>query len=305
MKPRRYGPFPYVPITQRPKLSWPKGERVALWVIPNIEFFGLDDPMPGDSLERAPRDKAKIPDVRHWALREYGNRVGIWRIMDVLSRHNIRATVALNSNICDHQPQIVEQGKKLGWEFMGHCQENMVRLNEVPPDQERKVIADTLGRIAQATGKKPVGWLGAGLAESWNTLDHLIAEDCLYVAEWVCDDQPFVMNVEGKPLVSIPYSYETNDSPAFYRHKGSTQDFETMMRQQFDTLYREGADSGRVMAIALHPYVMGVPHRIGALDRALDYICSHPDVWLATGEEIVRYYLESPNAAEHRKALGG
>lgn len=304
MKPRSYGPFRYVPIMQRPKLTWPNGERVALWVIPNIEFFGLDDPMPGDSLERPPRDKAKIPDVRHWAIREYGNRVGIWRIMEVLSRYGIRATVALNSKICDHQPQIVEEGMKLGWEFMGHCQENMVRTNEVPADQERQLIHDTYARIEKATGKRPVGWLGAGLAETWNTLDHLIAEGGLYVAEWLCDDQPFIMDVDGKRIVSIPYSYETNDSPHFYRHKGSTEDFETMMCRQFDTLYREGAESGRVMAIALHPYVMGVPHRIGALDRALEYICSHEGVWRATGQEIVRHYLEAPGAAEHRKALG-
>ena len=292
MNPSRYGPFPYVPITQRPKLTWPNGARVALWVIPNIEFFGLDDPMPGDSLERLPRGVAKIPDVSHWALREYGNRVAIWRIMDVLSRYGVRATVALNSEICDYQPQIIEAGMKLGWEFMGHCQENMVRLNEVPAEREKQVIHDTLARIAKATGKKPVGWLGAGLAETWNTLDYLIEENCMYVSEWVCDDQPFLMDVNGKRLASIPYTYEANDSPFFYRHKGETVDFENLMKRQFDVLYREGAESGRVMAIALHPYVIGVPHRIGALDSALKYICSHDGVWLATGEEIVRHYLK-------------
>lgn len=293
MKPSRYGPFPYLPITRRPKLTWPNGARLAVWIIPNIEFFGLDDPMPGDALERIPREQSRIPGVRAWAQREYGNRVGIWRIMEILSRHGVRATVALNSEICDHQPEIIEAAMNLGWEFMGHNQTNVLRLNEVTPERERQVIHETLARIAKATGKKPVGWLGSGLAETWNTLDHLIEENCLYVADWVCDDQPFLMHLNGKRLVSIPYSYEINDAPMFYRNKVSTEEFETMMRRQFDVLYREGAESGRVMAICLHPYVIGVPHRIGTLDSALTYIRSHAGVWFATGEEIVRHYLES------------
>src|SRR5690349_11638657 len=136
MQPRRYGPFPYVPITQRPRWTLPGGARLALWVIPNIEFFGLDDPMPGNHNERISRERAKIPAVRAWAQREYGNRVGIWRVMDVLDRHGIRGTVALNSDICDHQPQIVEAAMARGWEMMGHNQTNAVRLNEMPPDRE-------------------------------------------------------------------------------------------------------------------------------------------------------------------------
>ena len=122
MTPRRYGPLAYVPITRRPKLTWPGGARVALWVNPNIEFFGLDDVMPGNLNERVPREHAGIPNVRNWAVRDYGNRVGIWRIMEVLSRYGIRASAALNSEVCDHHPEIIEEAGRLGWELIGHDQ---------------------------------------------------------------------------------------------------------------------------------------------------------------------------------------
>jgi allantoinase len=293
MKPSRYGPFPFVPITQRPRYALPNGARVALWVIPNIEFFGLDDPMPGNNNERIPRSSALIPAVRAWSQREYGNRVGIWRIMEVLDRYGIRGTVALNSDICDNQPQILEAVMQRGWEMMGHNQTNAIRLNEMPPEKEAESIRATLDRIEQATGKRPKGWLSSGLSETWNTLDALVDAGVDYVADWTCDDQPFFMNVGGKRLVSIPYSFEINDAPMFYYNKVSTADFETMIKQQFDVLYREGAESGRVMAICLHPFIIGVPHRIGALDRALEYIRSHDDVWCATGEEIVSHWRSS------------
>jgi allantoinase len=116
MRPRRYGPLQYVPITRRPKLAWPGDARVALWVNPNIEFFGLDDVMPGNLNERVPREHAEIPNVRNWAVRDYGNRVGIWRIMEVLTRYGIRASAALNSEVCDHHPEIIEEAGRLGWE---------------------------------------------------------------------------------------------------------------------------------------------------------------------------------------------
>ena len=293
MKPSRYGPFPYVPITDRPRYVLPDDARVAVWVIPNIEFFGLDDPMPGVHNERIPREAAKIPNVRAWAQREYGNRIGIWRVMEVLDNYGIRGTVALNSEICNHQPQIIEATMKRDWELMGHNQTNAIRLNEMPAEAELGAIRATLDTIEQATGKRPIGWLSSGLSETWNTLDYLIDCGVEYIADWVCDDQPFRMNVAGRQLVSIPYSYELNDAPMVYNNKASTDDFEQMIKRQFDVLYREGADNGRVMAICLHPFIIGVPHRIGALDSALKYIRSHDRVWYATGGEIIKHYLES------------
>ena len=231
--------------------------------------------------------------VPAFAIRDYGARVGIWRIIETLERYDIRGTAALNSNVCDAYPQIIEETVKLGWEFMGHNQTNTRRLNEIAADDEAQVIRSTLERIKLATGKKPAGWLGSGLQETWNTLAHLVAEGCRYVADWVNDDQPYRMEVNGKPLVSIPYSTEINDLPAFIKHSRTAEEFDVMIRRQFDVLYREGSSSGRVMAIALHPYIIGVPHRIDALNSALGYICRHENVWLATGSEIAAHYLSS------------
>jgi peptidoglycan/xylan/chitin deacetylase (PgdA/CDA1 family) len=153
MTPRRCGPLAYVPINRRPALAWPSGARVALWVNPNVEFFGLDDVMPSNLNDRVPRDQAKIPNMRNWALRDYGNRIGIWRLMEVLSRHGIRASAALNSEVCDHHPEIIEEGGKLGWEWIGHNQTNAMRLTEMDPAGERAAIRTTIDRIRHAPGR--------------------------------------------------------------------------------------------------------------------------------------------------------
>src|SRR3989475_1628247 len=289
MNPSRYGPFPYTPITRRPKIVWPNGARVALWVIPNIEFFPLNERMP----DSPGGSGGLLPDVIAWSTSDYGNRVGVYRLMEVMQRYRVRGTVALNSEICDEHPEIIDEAKRLGWEFMGHNQSNVRRLNTLPAGTERDVVRATLDRISAAAGRKTAGWMGSALQETWNTLDHLVEYGCKYVADWVNDDQPYLMNVGGKRLCSIPYSTEINDLPQIIRAGRSSDEFELMIRRQFDTLYREGAQSGRVMAIWLHPFVIGVPHPLGALGSALAYILRHEGVWRATGSEIIEHYLAS------------
>jgi allantoinase len=288
VEPRRYGPFPYTPITRRPKIQWPNGARVALWVIPNIEFFPLNERMP----DSPGGSGGLIPDVIAWSARDYGNRVGVHRLMDVMQRCKVRGTVALNSEICDEHPEIIDEAKRLGWEFMGHNQSNVRRLNTLPAGTEREVVRATLDRISAAAGRKTAGWMGSALQETWSTLDHLVEYGCKYVADWVNDDQPYVMTVGGKRICSIPYSTELNDKVAIEYHHVTPDEFDRMIRRQFDVLYREGERSGRVMAIAIHPYIIGVPHRIDAFESALKYVTSKPGVWLATGEEIVDHYLK-------------
>ncbi len=284
-----YGPFDYSPIISRPVLKWPNGARVALWVIPNIEFFSLAERVP----QQAGGVSNPVPDVPAWAVRDYGNRVGVFRLMEVMVRHGVRGTVALNSDLCAKHPQILAEARRLDWEFMGHNQSNTWRLNDIKPEAEPDLIRSTLETIETATGTRPRGWLGSGLAETWNTVDLLAENGCLYVADWVNDDQPYLMNLEkDRRLVSVPYSLELNDKPAFEKFHRTADEFREMICRQFDTLYREGEKSGRVMAIALHPYIIGMPHRIGALDAALAYIKGHSDVWCATGGEIARHYLQ-------------
>jgi len=298
MDPRPYGPFAYTPINRRPRIVWPNGARVALWVIPNIEFHALD--------EKTPDGTGKIPDVAAWSRFDYGNRIGVFRIMDVLAKYGIRGTVALNADVCDQHPEIIRACQDLDWEFMGHCETNTKWLGLAPSEAEgRRIVLDTVSRIERATGRKPKGWLGAGLDEDWHSLDHFVEAGLIYVADWVNDDQPYVMDAGGSNgsndangrqgrLVSIPYTLELNDRPVFRRNLHTPEAFAAMIKRQFDVLYREGAESGRVMAIALHPNLIGVPFRIAALDEALAYVCRHEGVWLATGSEIVEHYLAGP-----------
>ena len=294
MKPAKYGPFPYSPITRRPKLSWPNGAHLALWVIPNIEFFALDEKVPA----AAGGSNAPVPDIPAWAVRDYGNRVGVFRMMHTMHRYGVRGTVALNSEVCLHHPEIIEEGNRLGWEWMGHNESNTRRLNALAPGEEPRVIKTALDTIAKVAGKRPVGWLGSGLQETWDTLDLLAENGVDYVADWVNDDQPYEMKLDGgRTILSLPYSHDINDKPAFEHHHLTAVQFQEMICRQFDVLYREGAESGRVMAICLHPYITGVPHRIDALDAALKYISGHPHVWKATGMEIARAYREQIKAA--------
>jgi peptidoglycan/xylan/chitin deacetylase (PgdA/CDA1 family) len=179
---------------------------------------------------------------------------------------------------------------------MGHNESNTRRLNEIKSEEEEGVVRNTIATIEKASGQKVKGWLGSGLQETWNTLGYLADNGLDYVADWVNDDQPYVMALDdGRSLMSIPYSVELNDKPAYEHRHVTPPEFQAMICRQFDVLWRESEKSGRAMAIALHPYITGVPHRIGALDAALEYISRHEGVWLATGAEI---------AAAGRKALG-
>jgi len=290
MEPNDYGPYPYSPINRRPKWKWPNGARLAIWVAPNLEFFPLTRPLAANPMAKTPE---KAPTIRTWGVRDYGNRVGVFRLMDLLTKYGIRATASLNADVCDQHPQIVEDAVKLGWDFLAHNRTNSVWLSAIPPDEERDFIRYCTERVMRATGKRPQGWLSSAMDETWNTLDHLAAENFLYVADWVNDDQPYRMQAGGREIIYLPYSYEVNDNAQIVSRFASIDDFELMIKRTFDVLYREGEDSARVMAICLHPFISGVPHRIAGLDAAFRYICGHNDVWWATGEEIVRAYLAS------------
>ncbi|HXG51543.1 MAG TPA: polysaccharide deacetylase family protein [candidate division Zixibacteria bacterium] len=285
---RRYD---YSPIFARPKIEWPGGARIALWVAPNIEYFHFDMPIRGSG-------SARVPDVPGYTLRDYGSRVGVFRIMEVLDRHGIRASVLLNAEVCERHPPIIEQGNRRGWEWLGHGLTNSVSMADYPADQEREVIHRVKEIIASATGKPPKGWLGPGLGETFDTPDHLAAEGFEYVCDWGCDEQPVPMRVKSGRMIVVPYELGINDIRVFLRENRSAEEYCRMVCDQFDTLYRDSRNGGRVLCLPLHPFVIGIPHRIQYLDRALEYICSHEGVWRATGWEIAdwyyRHYYEDP-----------
>ena len=277
--------YPYWPLPDRPAIRWPNEARIAFWVIPNIEHFRFDKP----NSDAVPTGQ---PDIPSFAQRDYGPRVGIWRMMDVLDKYHLRATVALNADVCRFYPQIIDAGVERGWEWMGHGVTNSIRMTALDEATERETIRGVVETIAERTGARPSGWLGPGLSETVHTPDFLAEAGITYVADWCADDQPFPMRVKTGRMISVPYSQELNDIPVFTRKGLTAAQFCQMICDQFDVLYAEGATSGRVMAIALHPYLTGHPFRSKWLDRALEHITEHDKVWLTTGGEIASWYYE-------------
>jgi allantoinase len=284
--PQEHDRFPYSPIIDRPALRWPNGARVAVWVIPNIEHFLFD--RPSTSITQA--TTRLTPDVLNYSWRDYGVRVGVFRMMDVMHKHGFRGTVALNSEVCRHYPRIIEEGRKLNWEWMGHGTTNSMLFDKQTEDEERALIREVVKTIAAGTGKAPRGWLSPALSETHCTLDLLAEAGIEYVGNWVNDEQPYPMRVKSGAMISMPYSAELNDIPAMLEHHKSGEQFAQMIRDQFDVLYEDGAKTGRVMSICLHPFLIGHPHRSKYFDQALAHIKSRQEVWLATGSEIVDYY---------------
>jgi allantoinase len=285
--PAEHNRFEYSAIVDRPRLSWPNGARVALWVIPNIERFLFD--RPSTRLTTLPVN----PDVLNYSWRDYGVRVGVWRMMEVMEKYAVKGTVALNSDVCRHYPRIIEEGKKLGWEWMGHGTNNSTLISNQSEAEERALIKDVVGTITKSVGKAPRGWLSPALSETVRTLDILAENGVEYVGNWVNDDQPYPMRVKKGSMISMPYSVETNDIPALLDLHQSPEVFGQMICDQFDVLYEDGAKTGRVMSICLHPFLVGYPHRSKYFARALDHVTSRQEVWVTTGSEIVDWYKKT------------
>ena len=281
--------YEFSPIVDRKPFKLPKGARVALWLGVNIEYFDIG----GTDFGGAGSFNVPPPNVFDFAARDYGNRIGIWRLMRLLDNHDMKASVLLNSDVCEHNPIIVEEGKKRGWEFLGHGTSNSVLLGGMDEAEQGEIIRTTLEVIEKAAGERPKGWLGPALQETFNTPDILAEAGIKYLCDWCCDDQPFPMNVKKGSLISVPYTLDLNDIPAFLYHHMTPEQFCQMIKDQFDTLYREGSEQARVMCIALHPFLIGHAYRIGWLDKALAYIKGHEDVWFTTAGEIAEWYYEN------------
>lgn len=281
--------FDYSPIVDREKLEMPNGARVAVWVIPNVEHFDFDKP----STSITPVTAHLRPDVLNYAWRDYGVRVGIWRMMEIMERNGFKASVTLNSEVCRHYPRFIEAGNELGWEWLGHGRSNSELINGQNEEEERKIIKEVVDTIREGTGMAPRGWLGPALTESHATPDILAENGIEYLCDWCNDDQPYKMNVNKGSMISVPYSIEVNDIPAFL-DKGMTGDqFYQMIVDQFDVLYEEGDSSARVMAICLHPFLIGQPFRAKYLDKALKYIAQRNEVWITQGGEINDWYRQN------------
>jgi peptidoglycan/xylan/chitin deacetylase (PgdA/CDA1 family) len=277
---------PFSAIVDRPALSLPNGARLAVWTIVNVEEWSIERNMPRTVLP-PPYGQPLLPDLPNWCWHEYGMRVGFWRIHEALSRLGLKATFAINGSVCTSYPRVAEAGLKAGWEFMGHghIQRPMHHLED-----QKQQIAAALDAIKAFTGKKPRGWESPGLTETYDTIDWLAEAGIEYVADWVLDDQPCMIRTAHGPMVSVPYTVEMNDIAMMVLQNHPSEEWLRRGIDQFDRLYLEGEKSARVMAISGHPYITGVPHRIGYLETLYEYILQRPGVLMWTGEQILDWY---------------
>ena len=277
----------YSPIIDRPPITWPGGARVAFWVSPNVEHYEY---RPAPDGKRDPYPRSPHPDIQQYAYYDYGNRVGFWRMLEVLDKYAVRCTVSLNLGVLDHFPEIKAAMIERDWEYMSHGVYNTQYITTLSETEERNFIADNIASLASHTGKRLKGFFGPSFTGTERTPDLLAEAGILYHCDWVHDDQPVPIKVDSGRLISVPYSAEINDGVVLRTYCDGDY-FARICMAQFDQLYREGADSGRVMCIALHPFLIGQPHRAQHLDRALDYILSHDGVWATTADEVAEYYL--------------
>jgi len=277
---------PYQANVDRPRLTLPGKKRVAVWVILNVEEWQIENPMPRTVLP-PPMGQPLLPDVPNWSWHEYGMRAGFWRQWKALVNRDIPTTLAINGHVCQSYPRVAQAALEAGWEFMGHghLQGPMHKL-----DNQAEAIAQAVKAIKEFTGKAPRSWESPGLTETAETLDLLHAAGIEYVADWVIDDLPETIETPTGPMTTIPYTVETNDITVYALQHHRSDEFLTRGRDQFDRLYAEGADNARVMAISIHPYITGVPHRIKYLEALLDYVQDHDQAVFMTASEIGDWY---------------
>ncbi len=280
-------PFSYRPAVGRPRLELPGGARVAVWIGLNIEHYPFGRP----ALSITPATAGLPIDPMNHGWRDYGVRVGVWRVMEVLDRLGIRASVLLNSEVCHRYPAIVEAGRERDWAWLAHGRDNATLQTGMSREDEREYLREVVETIERGVGRRPRGWLGPALTETEHTPELLAELGLTYVCDWCNDDEPYPLDVDG--MISVPYAIEHNDIPLLIDKGLTGPEFGQVLTDQFDVLYEEGATSGKVMAIPLHPFLVGQPFRITYLQRALEHIAAHEHVWLATSDEIAEWYLGS------------
>ncbi|WP_421996727.1 polysaccharide deacetylase family protein [Reyranella sp.] len=281
--------YDYAPYPLRPKLDWPRHARVAFFVTLHLEYWEL---VPDEGSHRDPRFVGEfgsfVPDYRTWTQREYGNRAGIFRVLDVLDRYQIRAGVAVNALAAERYPYLIEQCARRRYEFIGHGHSaNRMITSKMSEAEEKAEIQHALDAVETAAGVRPTGWLGQDYGESQRTPGLLADAGLDYVVDWPNDDQPYLMKV-GRPFVSLPNQPEWDDVQQLWLRRIPTPRYPDIVGEAFERLHHEG---GQVFNLSIHPWVMGVPHRIKYLDEALRRIERFGNVWHATPGEVAKHYM--------------
>lgn len=290
--------YDWVPIVKRRPLAWPGGKRLAVIVTLNCEHWDLvkdttgpyyaggppmlPDPLPGN-----------VADYPNFTWREYGQRVGAWRLFRVFEEAGVPLSVTINAKTALERPELVDHARARGWELVAHNYEQGELLTRHVFDEaaERAVIAATLEVYERAVGRKARGWLSSSLRSTPRTPEILAEHGLTFFCDYMNDDQPYLVRTARGPIVNVPYSIEINDFTFFHRRAMTTWDAARMLKDNFDELYAEAAATGLLMNIGLHPHVSGHPHRMPCFREFLAHAKGYDDVWWATREQIADWYL--------------
>ena len=284
--------YDYSPFPLRPKLNWPRNARVAWFVVLHLEYWELQ---PDETSYKDPRYVGEygsfVPDYRTWTQREYGNRVGIFRVLDVLDRYQIHAGVAVNALAAERYPFLIEQFKKRKYEFIAHGHSaNRMITSKMSEAEEKTEIASSIAAVEKATGVRPTGWLGQDYGESTRTPGLLAEAELDYVLDWPNDDQPYPMKVGSRKFVSLPNQPEWDDVQQLWLRRIPTTRYPEIVGEAFELLHHEG---GQVFNLSIHPWLMGMAHRIKYLDEALRRIERFGNTWQATPGEVAKHYIDT------------
>lgn len=292
--------YDFVPMPERKPLKWPNGKRLALLITLNLEYWELTQDHDGPYFAGGPSINerllsGRIPDFNNHSWREYGHRVGIWRLYDVFDEAKAPASCTVNGILCERHPQIVKAAAERGYELIAHNHiqtEFMINYRD-DRAKERSVILGVLDAIEKVAGKRPKGWLSSSLRCTVNTSDICKELGLTYHCDYMNDEQPYLIKTAHGPLVSAPYTQEANDIGMFLRRNFTADEAFGLWKDEFDELYRSGEKSGRMMSIGLHPHIIGRAFRIRAIREFVDYAKKHEGVWWATREEIAEWYLKN------------
>ena len=285
-----HGRYDYSSITSRPDYSWPGGKRLAVYVAINIEQFSFGE---GKGAAIAPPDQAQSHSVYSW--RDYGNRVGIWRLLELFDELDIPVEAQFNTEVYEHCPEIAAALRARGDEILGHGRTNSDEQGHLDEVAERALIAETTEEITRREGTAPLGWMSPWLSNSDVTMDLLKEAGYRYVMDWTMDDQPIWMRTRAGPILSIPYPIEVNDTRGIVWYHYSSAEFADMIIDNFDEMLAQSAGQPLVCPISPHPFVIGRPYRIRHLRRALEHVIAHREqIWLTRPGEICAHIESLP-----------
>jgi allantoinase len=277
---------PYSAIVDRAALKLPGDARIVIWSIVNLEVWDIHRPMPRAFLS-PPNGQPLMPDVPNWSWHEYGMRVGVWRFFKLFEQLAIRPTLSINARVCEDYERVAAQARDAGWEFMAHAYDQ-IPMHKL--EDQGAMIERTLDVIEKFTRSRPIGWLGPGLTQTFETPDLLAKAGIRYIADWVHDDEPTEISTTHGPLITLPYTVEQNDIPVMMIHQHQSSYWTTRITDTFDQLYEESTERPKVMAIAVHPYISGMPHRIRHLKAAYDYINRFDGVVHWNGTQLLNWF---------------